>query len=340
MSFCKSSTALQNCLLCVPLIVLSGCSDENATSATADSVRSVTLALNWYPEAEHGGFIAAGELGLFEQQGLAVEIVPGGPAAPNMVIQELVAGRIEFAVSSADQVITARAKGVPVVAVLAALQQSPRCIMVHESAGFSTLHDLRDVELAISEARPFALWMKKQLPLQNVTMVPYNGLVGEFLVKDNFAQQAYVFSEPFLAREKGSDPKVLMVSEIGFNPYTSLLVTTEQIIADDPELVQEMVTACQQGWQQYLRSPDATNKRLNTDNSDLSLEALQYAVDALRPLCEVADGEPFGGMSAERWQELILQIEQVDAIEPGSVVANGCFSNQFVANAPALSIAP
>ena len=38
----------------------------------------VTLLLNWYPEAEHGGFYAAQVLGIFEQYGLDVEIRPGG----------------------------------------------------------------------------------------------------------------------------------------------------------------------------------------------------------------------------------------------------------------------
>lgn len=101
------------------------------------------------------------------------------------MISELVAERILFAVADADSVVKARAAGYPIVALLAPLQDSPRCIMVHQASGFKTLEDLADIELAISETRPFALWMKKKLPLKNVRLIPFSGSVGEFLLKKN-----------------------------------------------------------------------------------------------------------------------------------------------------------
>ena len=239
-----------------------GCGTDNVDSSGAEdpsttvSVDQISLALNWYPESEHGGYIAAQELGLFETAGIDVEIKPGGPGAPNLVIQELAAGTIDFAVSNADLVVLARSKGVDLVALAAPLQQSPRCILVHEESGIEKLEDLRDVQLAISDSRPFALWMKKKLPLSNVTMVPFSGQVGEFLLNDDFAQQGYVFSEPFIVAEKGGKARSLMLSDIGFNPYASLLVTRAEMIDKDPDLVRRTVHACVVGWQKYLESPE------------------------------------------------------------------------------------
>ena len=218
-----------------------GCGDatpDNAgESQSAASLEEITLALNWYPESEHGGFVAADELGLFESAGISADIRPGGPGAPNLVIQELAAGSIDFAVSNADLVVLARSKGVDLVAVAAPLQQSPRCILVHKDSGIEKLEDLKNVQLAISDSRPFAMWMKKKLPLTNVTMVPFSGQVGEFLLNDDFAQQGYVFSEPFIVTEKGGSAQTLMLSDIGFNPYTSLLVTRREFIRQKPDLV-------------------------------------------------------------------------------------------------------
>ena len=89
-----------------------------ATAAqTTGTALSARLALNWYPEVEHGGFIAADVLGKFSAEGVAVEIIPGGPGAPQAVIAELAAGRIQFAVSDADNVVLARAAGVPIVEI-------------------------------------------------------------------------------------------------------------------------------------------------------------------------------------------------------------------------------
>ena len=316
------------------LAVMTGCgtptSDTSQPDASTATIPSEILALNWYAEAEHGGYVAAKELGYYDEAGVDVTIQPGGPGAPTLVIQELAAGRIRFAISSADLVVLARARGAKIVAVAAPLQQSPRCIMVHESSGIDTLQQLTDVELAISDTRPFALWMKKQLPLTNVTMVPYAGLVGKFLQKKDFAQQGYVFSEPFIAKEKGGDPKVLMLSEIGFNPYASLLVTTEDTIRDHPELVRKVVAASVRGWRAYLDDPIPVNERIHADNNDMTLDALAFGAEAMLPLCSTAEGVPLCGMELSRWQGLIEQVEQLGAIEIDSVNPADCFCSDFL----------
>ncbi len=323
----RFSLVLLCCMLCH-----AGCSDPinvgpTTVSSSTGAVRtSVRLALNWYPEVEHGGYIAAKTLGLFELEQLDVELIPGGPGAPQTVIAELAAERILFAVSDADNVVKARAAGLPIVAVMAPLQSSPRCIMVHESSGFLKLADISNVELAISDSRPFALWMKQKLPLTNVSMVPFSGQVGEFLVKPDFAQQAFVFSEPFVAREKGGDPRVLMVSDIGFNPYASVLVTTEKVIAEQPELVRSVVSASIEGWHRYLADPVVTNAAIHELNKDMSPAALEFGAKAMAPLCLPADCS----MTLERWQTLVNQIEEIADIEPGSVKPDECFSMKFL----------
>ena len=315
--------------VCGMLLLVVGCG-EKASDGQQSSVRKATLALNWYPEMEHGGFLAAEVAGEFERNGVDVEIVPGGPGAPQFVIAELQAGRIEFAVSDADNVVKARAAGVPVVALLAPLQDSPRCIMVHRASGFTRLEDLKDIELAISESRPFALWMKKKLPLSGVTMVPFNGSVGEFLVKPAYAQQGYVFSEPFVAKEKGSDPEALMVSATGFNPYASLLVTTETVIREQPELVRSVVQASLAGWRGYLADAEQTNAYIHTLNSELSMEALRFGATAMSPLCRTPEGLGFCEMTVDRWRTLISQIEEIGDIPAGSVKAEECFTHAFL----------
>lgn len=326
--------------------VLVGCGQSDPTSRPAEVLSNippgarpellrVSLALNWTAEAEHGGFIAARTHGLFRNAGLDVEIIPGGTSAPQTVIAELAAERIQFAISDADNVIRARAAGVPVVALMAPLQNSPRCIIVHESSGITSLEQLADLELAISEARPFARWMKKKLPLTNVTMVPYAGSVGEFLAKPAFAQQGYVFSEPFVAREKGGDPHVLMVSDTGFNPYASCLITTEKIIAEQPELVQAMVTASVHGWDQYLVDSTPTNADINAENSDMSLAVLKFGATQMVPLCLTEPGVPACGMTSARWTTLVRQIEEIEEIARGSVNPDECFTTKFLDAVPA-----
>ncbi|MCH2203188.1 MAG: ABC transporter substrate-binding protein [Fuerstiella sp.] len=319
---------LNTCLLTAVCLLSVGCAKPDLVEKPDSEGKdrdSVRLALNWYPEAEHGGYFAADELGTFESRRLNVELIPGRPGASRVILQELAAGRIQFAVASADQVVEQRARGLPIVALLAPVQQSPRCIMVHESSGITSLQELSGVELAVSETRPFALWMKRQLRLKDVTIVPFNGLVGEFLSKPDFAQQAYVFSEPFIAREQGGDPVALMLSDIGYNPYASVLVTSQEVLDERPKMVRRMTEACRRGWTEYLKNPESTNRRIHSENSDMSLAALDYGVAALQKLCLPENNGEVGSMMKERWQQLIDQLVELNIIESGQVQPKDCY---------------
>jgi len=323
------------CLIGCALVALAGCGDSTETAGDANSAESqepikVSLALNWFPEAEHGGFYAADVHGHFADAGLDVTIVPGGPGAP--VLQEVATGKVMFGVSTAERVLLGRAQGADVVALMAALQDSPRCIMVHEKSGIRKLKDLRGLTLAVGTGSPTAEFLKTQLPLEDVEIVPYSGNVAEFLINENFAQQAYVFSEPFVAEKNGGDPHCLMISELGFNPYTSLLITTSEAIAEHPELVQKMVTASVRGWQAYLETPVETNRDINRQNPEMDLDILAFGAESMRELCvnESTSKSKLGRMTLDRWRTLTEQLEATGLIDQGVVEPQAAFTLQFL----------
>ena len=100
--------------------LLVGCGrDRLDTTAdpSREGERSVILQLNWFPEAEHGGFYAAQLHGYFREEGLDVEIVPGGPNAP--VVAQVDSRRADFGVANADRILLGRAAGAEVVALMA-----------------------------------------------------------------------------------------------------------------------------------------------------------------------------------------------------------------------------
>src|SRR6476659_2540521 len=106
-------------LLCVSaFIFLGGCDSKDASNSTGP--QKVSLQLNWKPEPQFGGFYAAKETIAFTRHGLDVEIVPGGVGTPT--VQMVAAGKVAFAVVSADEVILSRANGADVVALLAVYQ--------------------------------------------------------------------------------------------------------------------------------------------------------------------------------------------------------------------------
>jgi len=310
--------------------------DAAAGPAGASQPPAIQLALNWYPDNQHAGFYGADLFGHFSRSGLQVEIVPGGPAAP--VIQNVAMKRVAFGVANADQVLLARAQNAPVVAVMASLQTSPRCIMLHEDSGIRTWQDLRDVTLAMGAGQPFTVYLQKHLPLTNVQVVPYTGSIAPFLADKRFAQQAYSFSEPFAARQKGASPRVLMAADLGYNTYTSVLVTHEDTIRDAPQQVAAVVQAIQLGWRDYLADPHRVHERIREVNPQQEIAALDFGLEALRPLCLPPDMQPdqLGTMDPARWQKLNDQLIELELLPAGHQPA-GAFSLEFAKPIPASS---
>jgi NitT/TauT family transport system substrate-binding protein len=308
---------------------LAGCGSSSPPQSKS-SLTPVTLALNWLPEAEHGGFYAALAEGYFAAEGLDVTIIPGGPKVP--VMQNVARGEATFGVATADQILLARAQDANVVALLAPLQDSPRCILVHEETGIENFDQLQDVTLAIREGIAFSEFLKTKTPLTNVKLVPYSGNVAQFLQDKRYAQQAYVFSEPFVAQEQGAKVRSLMVSELGYNPYTSLLFTRGELIQKDPGLVRKMTRASQRGWQKYLLDATLANKAIHATNPEMSLAALDYGAKAIRPLCLANDASPesIGQMTRERWQTLMEQLIAIKLLEPEKVKIDEAFTSQFL----------
>ncbi len=210
------------------------CQQEGRTTASAGRRRlaPITLALNWVPEPEFGGFYAAREGGAYKKAGLDVDIQGGGAGVP--VVQMVATGRADFGTVSADELILARARGGDVVAVFATFQTAPHGIMVHAVA---RPHQARGRlrRRGRSRSRPgcrtsptCARSSTGAAPRSSPTTAAWR----DFLADPTFGQQCYVTSEPIIARQKGGDPQVFLIADAGFNPYTTIVITRRRA---DPE---------------------------------------------------------------------------------------------------------
>ncbi len=307
--------------------------DSSGTIPESKGLQQVTLALNWLPEAEHGGFYAALLNGDYEKEGLAVTILPGGPDSP--VIQRVAANRVTFGISNADRIALGRAQNAAIVALMAPLQHSPRCIIVHQESGIESLDQLQNITLAMSDAPAFSHFLRHHLKLNNVQIVRYTGSIAHFLRDKKFAQQGYVFSEPIVARREGAKPKVLMVSTLGFDPYSSVLITQEDLINIQPELVKKFVRASIKGWSDYLSKDSArVHAHIHSINPEMPVEVLDQGLDALKKLCLNEQEKFTGEMSLQRWQQLVEQLEQIKLLEPEAIKTQELFTIEFLKEAP------
>ncbi len=297
-------------------LLLAGCAPTSNVNEVADDpeLTKVELALNWIPDSQHGGFYAAKVHGYFEEAGLDVTISPGGPNAP--VIQKVAMNRAQFGVGNADQILMARQQEADVVAVLAGMQNSPRCIMVHADSPCLTLEKLRDVTLAVGPGKAYVKFLQTKLPLVNVNMVPYTGSIVSFLNDKSFAQQAYVFSEPHVAQSRGAATRCMMVSDLGFNPYSSCLFVNGGLLETDPDLVARMTTAVRRGWRTYLETPESANAEIRKANPEMDEASLSFGAKSMKKLCAPTDKlDAIGQMDETRWSVMAEQLVELGFLD-------------------------
>lgn len=303
-----------------------GCTSPTSTKKSSDGKDHVVLMLNWYPEAEHGGFYAAQVHGIFERHGLDVEIRAGGPSAP--VAQEMLTGRVQFGIGNADDVLLFRQQDVDLIALLAPIRNTPRCILVREDSGVTSLDGLKGLVLQANQGQAFLDFMKSKNMLNDVQVVPYGGTVAKLVTDPKTAIQAYSFSEPLMAKQQGVEVRSLMLSDIGFNPYASCLMCTKDYADANMDIVKRMKEACREGWQKYLADPEEANQVILKQNSQgMTIEALDFGAKELRSLClpNNANPEELGDMTATRWQELVDQFVALGLVEAKKVKAEEAF---------------
>ncbi|TWT83765.1 NMT1/THI5 like protein [Planctomycetes bacterium CA13] len=311
--------------------LFAGCSTEKESSGSKTSGNEIAIQLNWYPESEHGGMYQALADGTYGAEGLEVEIRPGGRATP--VAPELVLGRVQFAMANADDVVLFRAQGADIVAVMAAMQNHPRCILVCQDSGVETFADLAGKTLQRQTGRVFIDFMRSKGLLDNVKEVPYHGSVSSLVTDPGIAIQAYSFAEPHLAEQQGVKVRKLMLSEIGWNPYSSVLITSGELIQKDPDRVRRFVKATRQGWMNYLTDPTKGNEAILAANQHgMTAEALAFGEAELRSLALPNDQpiESAGQMSADRWDTLVDQMVKLGVVDSGKVQAEECYTTEFL----------
>jgi NitT/TauT family transport system substrate-binding protein len=236
-------------------------------------------------------------------------------------------GRAEFAVSSADEVVIARAKGADVVAIFTIYQTCPQGIMVHQSRGLKSIDEVfKSGTLAIEIGLPYGKYLKEKYGFNGVKTIPYTGGIANFVADKNFAQQCFVFSEPLAAKKHGADPQVFLIADSGYNPYTGVVITSQKYLNEHRQVVESMAKSLQIGWTAYQKDPRPANELMAQLNKNMDPETFAAAAEAQKPLIESDDTKTngIGAMTLKRWEELVKQLSNLDVINK-PVTASECF---------------
>ena len=133
----KKEDALKRKIFGVFLIVFLTCSFSFAAVA-ADKI---VFSLNWTPQAQHVPFFAALGSGLYEKEGLDVEIQKGNGSTKT--IQRVAIGDVSFGLASAVNLVQSKAKGIDnVVMIGTVFSNSPQLLVSLKKNNWTTPKDV------------------------------------------------------------------------------------------------------------------------------------------------------------------------------------------------------
>lgn len=239
-------------------VALSGCAGSEVRNE-AGVLTKIRLPMGYIPNIQYAPFYAAIEKGYFKEAGFEIEF---DYSFETKGVELVAAGELPFAVVSGEQVLLARAQGLPVTYVAAWYQQYPVSVVAKSEAGVLVPQDLKGKKIGLpglfgaNYIGLRALLNAGKLTEADVTL----DAIGFNQVETMAAGQqdiivGYSANEPIQLRARG-----IAVTEIRVADYAQLasngLLTSEKRIAENPEMVRAFVGAFLKGLQYTLDHPD------------------------------------------------------------------------------------
>ena len=295
-----------------------------ALASPALALDRVKFGTNWLADPAAGGFYQAAADGTYAKYGLDVTIVPGGPQSNGGLM--LLFGKLDFFMGG-DMIgnfLSAESK-LPLVAVAAIFQKSPQILMSHPGVGLDRWEDLpnaKPVYLGAGAINTFYAWLRLAYGFRDENVRPYNFNSAPFIANKTAIQQGYVSAEPYeIERQGGFRPNVFLLSDHGYSTYATLIVTRNDVVAKNPDLVQRFVDASILGWRHYLYGDNSlANAAIREANPDITEGQIAFALKSMKEHGIVDSGDTeklgIGAMTDARWSDFFAKMVDIKLVGP------------------------
>ncbi len=292
----------------------------------------VTIGLPYKPDVQFAPLYVALEKGHFAAQQLAPELQYGDEST----LLRLVATRkLVASVASGEQVILARAEGIPVTYVMTWFARYPGAVFTLDP-DVQTVADLvgRKVGLPSLQGTSYTGWQAllaqagidpRRIPTE---VIGYRQL-DAVLQGQVDAAVGYATNEPVQMRQMGHQPTVIEIAD-HLNLVSNGLVVAQSLIDESPDVVQGLVTGFLEGLEATIADPEAafaTVTRFVPEAGDAKVHAAQRQV--LAESIRFWRSDRLGAVDPPRWQESQAFMRSIGLIQREAPVAE-MLDGQFV----------
>lgn len=310
--------------------MLSGCRSTNPSEAPSVPL---TITLDWTPNTNHTGLYVARDLGYYRKQGLDVKIiVPGEAGALGLVGS----GRANLAVSYQEEVMLARAQGVPVVAIAAVIQ--------HNTSGFAAPAD-RNINTPAdfagkryggwggpSEKATLDLLMAKQGKSADTIKMINIGNTDFFTAVRRDIDFAWIYWgwTGIEAEQRGFKLTYMPIKDLDpvLDYYTPVLVANEKWLKANPDLARAFLAATSEGYEFCQQHPDEAADILLKTAPELNKQLVKASQEYLGPLYQ-DDAPRWGEMKLQVWQRYGQWLSE-NGILDQPIPVDQAFTNEYL----------
>jgi NitT/TauT family transport system substrate-binding protein len=228
--------------------------------AIVRAAAKATIRMKWLPQGSFAGYYVALEKGFYRDEGIDLDIVPGGP---NLLTENLVATEADtFGLSGGtDSVFVARDKGMPVVCFGLAHQITPFLFVARKDGPVTTLRDMKGKRVVawFTGANYVLAGMlaKAGLAADDVNIQPQQVSVTPFTNGDVDVCAATVYNELYTIEQRlgPENLRTFVAEDQGITVPRDTLITSEKIMRDNPTMAAGIIRASIKGWKQVFANP-------------------------------------------------------------------------------------
>lgn len=285
----------------IGLFLLVGCgsgADDIKGKGEDNSLKKVSLVLDWTPNTNHTGLYVAKERGFFKDEGLDVDIIMPGEAGADQLVAS---GKSEFGIGYQESITEARVQDVPIVSIGAVIQ--------HNTSGFASpvaknIQSPKDFEgkvyggwgAPVEQAVLSSLMSSENADIKKLETINMGDTDFFTAVKRDidFAWIFYAWTG-VEAELRGEEINMIYLTDYTdkLDYYTPVITTNEKMIKDDPETVKAFMAATSKGYEFAIDNPQDAADILIKAVPDLDPELVKKAKNGLRQSIRMTlrDGE-------------------------------------------------
>jgi NitT/TauT family transport system substrate-binding protein len=321
-------------LLLVAVTVLSGCGKPGTTSdGKSDSLQPISFRLKWFVYSAFASHFVALEKGYYRDQGLNLTINPGGPGMDP--IRLVATGVDDVGLADYLQIILAREKGIPVVAIGEDYIRSGVGFFSLKSSGISKPKDFEGRKIGImpgtdKHALYLALAKKENVDRKKITEIPV-AFDSTLLLNGSIEMiPGWVTKDPFVFEERNAPVNIIDPYDYGIRPGGNVYFTSEETLRKKRDQHTNFLRAPLKGIIESQKlHDDQVVAMVLKHNEKLDKNAEKKIWIASKAILLEKDPAKVGSMFMDKWKETEAIGREYGLVEK-DVDLGKCFTNDLV----------